>query len=108
RSQLSPHYISVMRWIDNPEAATADASLVAIVSLARDLCRHLEVGAAGDPVLENPLPLNETPEWRVLSDRLFPSFNLREFELQVHGFCQQMRLEFSGKPGRYDLESTYR
>lgn len=108
RCQLSPHYINVMRWIDNPEAATADASLVAIVSLARDLCRHLDVGAAGDPVLENPLPLNETPEWRVLSDRLFPSFNLREFELQVHGFCQQMRLEFSGKPGRYDLEGALR
>jgi HD-like signal output (HDOD) protein len=108
RGQLSPHYINVMRWIDTPEAATEDACLVAIVSLSRDLCRHLDVGAAGDPVLENPLPLNETPEWRVLSDRLFPSFNLREFELQVHGFCQQMRLEFSGKPGRYDVESALR
>lgn len=107
RCQLSPHYTNVMRWIDNPEAATEDACLVAIVSLARDLCRHLDVGAAGDPILDQRLPLNETPEWRVLSDRLFPSFNLREFELQVHAYCQQMRLEFSGKPGRYASERAF-
>lgn len=106
RCQLSRHYTNVMNWIDNPAEAKEDASLVAIVSLARDLCRHNQVGASGDPPLDHPLPLEETAEWRVLSERLFPSFNLRKFELQVHACCQEIRAEFSGKPGQYSPDSA--
>lgn len=104
RFKLSPHYVNVLRWIDHPEQATADQSLVAIVSLARELCRHNQVGCSGDPVLENPLPLEETPEWRVLSERVFPSFNLRKFELQVHAYCQEMRTQLSSRQGRAGAE----
>jgi len=93
---LSGHYGNVIRWVDDPESAPADRVLVAIVSLARDLCRHNQVGASGDPPLVAPPPLEDTPEWRVLREHLFPSFDLRKFEQQVHAACGELRKEFSG------------
>jgi CheY-like chemotaxis protein/HD-like signal output (HDOD) protein len=93
---LSPRFARVMRWIDEPAAAPADQMLVAIISLARDLCRHNRVGASGDPMLEHPPPLEETPEWQILREGLYPSFNPRKFELKVHAYCGQIRTEFSG------------
>jgi HD-like signal output (HDOD) protein/CheY-like chemotaxis protein len=99
RCKLSRHYINVLRWIDNPEEASEDANLVAIVSLARDLCRYNRVGASGDPPLDHPTPLEETVEWSVLKQQLYPSFDLRKFELQVHAYCQDMNQEFIGRHG---------
>ncbi len=96
RSHLSGHYVNVMRWVDQPEAATEDRALVAIVSLARHLCQLNAVGACGEPALGAPLPLQDTPEWRVLQEHLFPSFDLQKFELSVHAACQELRNEFSG------------
>lgn len=93
---LSPRLANVMRWIDQPDLAGADRVIVAIVSLARELCRHNQVGASGDPMIGQTRPLEETPEWPILSEGLYPSFDLRKFELQVHAYCSQLRSEFSG------------
>jgi len=93
---LPPAYVSVMRWVDRAEEATADRNLVAIVSLARDLCRQNQVGVSGDAQLEDAPPLEETSEWRVLSESVFPSFDLRKFEREVHANCVELRQELQG------------
>lgn len=93
---LSSRFANVMRWIDDPAAATADNKLVAIISLARDLCRHNQVGTSGDPVLANLIPIEETAEWRILKESVYPSFNLHKFEVQIHAQCGRLRTELSG------------
>jgi len=97
RNGLSPAFVSVIRWVDNPEAATEHRNLVAVVALARDLCRHNHLGQSGDTPLDQPLPIEQTPEWSVLTPSLFPSFNLRKFELQVHTDCRELKLELGGR-----------
>lgn len=96
RAGLSHRYAHVMRWIEDPGAATQDKHLVAIISLARDLCRQNQVGESGDPLLETVRPLEETAEWAILREGLYPSFNLKKFEQQVNAYCAQLRTEFSG------------
>lgn len=93
---LSRRFVNVLRWIEEPAAATEDKHLVAIISLARDLCRQNDVGTSGDPVLECATPLEDTAEWAILREGLYPSFNLRKFERKVHAYCSQLRTEFSG------------
>lgn len=95
---LSRRFGNVMRWVDDPAAATEDANLVAIISLARDLCRHNRIGASGDPVREDPVPLESTPEWAILRESVYPSFNLQKFEAMIHGQCALLRTEISGRP----------
>lgn len=104
RLKLARRYLNVLRWIDNPDQAEEDRNLVAIVSLARDLCRQNQVGAAGEPPLRQPVPLEETVEWGVLRQHLYPSFNARKFEQQVHAYCQQMSRDLSGQYTRSFLE----
>ncbi|MBI2518582.1 MAG: HDOD domain-containing protein [Opitutae bacterium] len=93
---LSRRFVNVLRWAESPAAATEDKHLVAIVSLARDLCRQNEVGTSGDPVLASATPLEDTAEWAVLREGLYPSFNLHKFERKVHAYCSQLRSEFAG------------
>ena len=97
RTGLSRRFVHVMRWIDDPAAATDDAKLVAILSLARDLCRHNQVGASGDPAHANFVPIEQTDEWRILRESIYPSFNLQKFEKQIHAQCARLRTEFSGR-----------
>jgi CheY-like chemotaxis protein/HD-like signal output (HDOD) protein len=94
---LSRRFANVMRWIEDPAAATEDAKLVAIISLARDLCRHNKVGASGDPAAENLRPIEETAEWHILRETVYPSFNLQKFEKQIHAHCMRLRTELSGQ-----------
>lgn len=94
---LSRRFANVMRWIEDPAAATEDAKLVAIISLARDLCRHNRVGASGDPAAENLRPIEETAEWQILRESVYPSFNLQKFEKQIHAHCARLRTELSGQ-----------
>ena len=101
KQALPRRYINVMRWIQTPEEATADKELVAIVSFARDLCRYNQVGASGDKPTDEALPLEETTEWRVLRESVFPSFNLRTFEQQVHAECRELKLELHGRLSSY-------
>ena len=83
------------------EKATEDMDLIAVVSLSRDLCRHNHVGFCGDTPLNQAIPLEETPEWRVLRNSVFPSFDLKKFESQVHAECRQLKNELHGRMTRY-------
>jgi len=94
---LSRRFINVLRWLAEPSLSTEDRQLAAIVSLARNLCLQNEVGASGHPQLETTTPLEETVEWTVLREGLYPSFNLGTFEQRVHSYCGQLRAELSGR-----------
>ena len=94
-------FADVMRWMDNPEAATENTELVAIVSLARDLCRHNHVGFCGDTPKDEAVPLEDTPEWQVLRGRVFLNFDLRKFEAQVQNECRQLKRELQGRLDHY-------
>ncbi|AOS44179.1 hypothetical protein Verru16b_01240 [Lacunisphaera limnophila] len=96
RFGLSRRFINVLRGIDDPAAITEDIQLAAIVSLARKLCRQNGVGASGDPVLDTAKPIEATAQWRVLSEGLYPSFNLPNFEAKIHAQCGRLRTELSG------------
>lgn len=93
---LSRRFASVMRWIDDPAAATENLKLVAIISLARDLCQHNHVGASGDPVRAEAMAIEATAEWQILRESVYPSFNLQKFESAIHAYCEQLRTGFSG------------
>ncbi len=101
KNGLPEPYANVMRWLDQPGEAPAHRNLVAVVSLARELCRHNHIGVSGDAPLDQPVPIEQTPEWAVLSASLFPSFDLRKFELQVHTDCRELRLELHGRLKAY-------
>jgi len=93
---LSRRFVNVMRWIDDPAGAPEDTNLVAIISLARDLCQHNHVGASGDPVRADTMSIEATAEWQILRESVYPSFNLQKFEEAIHAQCDQLRTEFSG------------
>ena len=97
RHGLPPAYGHVLQWVETPDAATEDAELVAVVSLARDVCLHNHVGYCGDTPKDYCPPIEETRAWSVLRDRVFPSFDLRKFESAAQTFCAEMRQELSGK-----------
>lgn len=93
---LSRRFTNVLRWFETPSSATEDRHLVAIVSLSRHLCHQNEVGTGGDTPLEQRTSLEQTPEWAILREGLYPSFNLQKFEQKVHAYCAQLRAELSG------------
>ena len=97
---LPRKFASVMRWVDNPAQATEDIELVAIVSLARTLCRNNHVGFSGDTARE-VIPLEQTPEWQILRSSVFPSFDLKKFEIQVHSECRELKQELHGRLVNY-------
>ena len=103
KSGLPRRFGNVMRWIDVPEQATEDAELVAIVSLAHDLCRHNHVGFCGDSAAGKAVPLEDTAEWQVLRGSVFPSFDLKKFEAQVHAECRQLKRELQGRLTNYPM-----
>ncbi len=94
---LPKRFVNVMRWMDKPEDATEDAELVAVVSLARDLCRHNKVGFNGDTPLDDATPLAQTPEWNILRGRVFLNFDLRKFEIQARQECLHIKRELQGQ-----------
>ncbi len=100
---LPGRFISVFRWINNAEAATKDEELVAAVSLARDLCRHNHVGYNGDTVFDEPSSLAATPEWQVLSKRVYLNFDMKKFERLAHAECLALKRELAGKSPNRDV-----
>lgn len=99
---LPRRFTNVLRWMHDPEDATEDAELVALVSLARDLCRHNHVGFAGDTPQDNAISLADTPEWRVLRSRVYLNFDLKKFELQAHRECLELKRELLGLVSKND------
>ena len=97
KNNMAAPYVAVMRWLHKPEEAKEHRDLVAIVALARDLCRQNQLGISGDAQLEDAVPLDETAEWRVLREGVFPSFDMRKFELKVHASCLEMRQQLQGQ-----------
>lgn len=93
---LSRRFKNVLRWIEHPAEAREDQPLVAIISLSRHLCRQNEVGTSGDPLPESMPALEQTEEWTILREGLYPSFNFQKFEQKVHAYCEQLRAEFAG------------
>jgi HD-like signal output (HDOD) protein len=93
---LPDPYRHVMRWLESPEEAEGDKELVAIVALARDLCRRNRVGHDGDQAREPFPPLEDTAAWRVLGPRVFPSFKWEKFQAHIHSACQEVKRELHG------------
>ena len=88
--------VDVMRWIEAPDQATRNQDLVAMLALSRHICLHYAIGQSGESPRERSVTLSATPEWSVLQERLFPSFDLKRFEVQAHAFVLTLRNELSG------------
>ncbi len=90
-------YRNVIKYIDKPLEATEDSELIAAVSLAKMLCVHNHVGNSGETARDQCPSVEETDAWQVLKNRVFPSFNLKQFESQVHAYSKELRLELLGR-----------
>lgn len=100
---LPKRFVNVFRWIDNPEVATQDEELVAVVSLARDLCRRNQVGCNGDTPFDDAVSLEATPEWQVLSKRVYLNFDLKKFERLANAECLALKRSLVGKSPKRDV-----
>lgn len=94
---LPPDYVSAIRWVEQPDQASEHADLVAMVALARHVVQQSRVGACGETVVPPHASIVTTAAWRVLQQRLFPSFDSKKFEVQAHAFCFTLRAELSGR-----------
>jgi len=74
---------NVIRWVEEPEKATEDVELVSAVAIARYMCRLCKVGFSGEINQHELLPLEHTQLWNSIKDRVFPSFNVGNFEMLV-------------------------
>jgi CheY-like chemotaxis protein/HD-like signal output (HDOD) protein len=101
KNGLPSVYLNVVRWVESPGAATEDSDLVAVVALARQLCIHHHVGFCGDVAKGSVLPIGETDAWKVLQTRVFPSFNLKKFDVEARGFCLNLKQELLGRERWY-------
>ena len=90
---MPQRFCNVFRWLDNLEEADEDAELIAIVSLARRFCRQNQVGFNGENPRSDSIPLKETPEWKILSARVFLNFDLGKFKTQIERECLQLKRE---------------
>ncbi|MEI6712409.1 MAG: HDOD domain-containing protein [Verrucomicrobiota bacterium] len=97
RIGLPARFANVIRWVDNPSFAVADQNLVAIVAIARHLCRKNGIGFSGHAPHETLLPLEETSAWRAIESNVFPSFQLKRFEVQIKDECAEFHRELHGR-----------
>jgi CheY-like chemotaxis protein len=86
----------VMRWLESPDEAEGNQELVAVVALARDLCRRNRLGHDGDQPRDLTRPLDRTRAWEVLGPRVFPAFDLHAFEAQMHAHSLEIKRELHG------------
>lgn len=94
---LPRRFANVLRWMNNAEEALEDQDLVAVVSLARDLCRHNNIGSCGDTPKDDAIALEDTPEWHVLSQRSYISFDLKVFKWQAKRECRELKRELQNQ-----------
>ena len=83
KKSIPTSYKSVIRWVEDPEAATEDFQLVSVVAIARYMCRLCKVGFSGEVNQKELLPLEHTQLWNSFQAHVFPSFNVSMFETQV-------------------------
>lgn len=88
---------SVIRWVECPKQATSDQDLVGAVALARLLCQQNHIGFSGDTPKDTCPPIAQCEAWEVLRERVFPSFQLQEFEQGVHAYCRRLRNDLLGR-----------
>jgi hypothetical protein len=69
--------------VEEPEQATEDFELVSIVAIARYMCRLCKIGFSGEINQHDLLPLEHTQLWNSIQTRVFPSFNVSNFEALV-------------------------
>ncbi len=101
KNGLPQGYADVARWAESPEEAPEGSDLVAVVSLARELCQRHHVGVWGDTPEASVPPIGATPAWRVLQKRVFPSFNLKKFDVEARGVCVNLKQELLGRERWY-------
>ncbi len=89
-------YRHVMVSLEKPQDAEGHAELVAVVAMARDLCRRNHVGHDGDRSRDSTVPLKKTPAWQVLESHAFPGFNWEKFEKNMYFACQEIKKELHG------------
>ncbi len=89
-------YRCVMTSLEAPEQAERNQELVAIVALARDLCRRNHLGHDGDQPSAHAPALEDTPAWKVLGPKIFLGFSWPKFEAQMHGSCQEIKRDLHG------------
>jgi HD-like signal output (HDOD) protein/CheY-like chemotaxis protein len=94
--RLPDCYRHVMRFLEKPHEADGSQDLVAVVALARDLCRRNHVGHDGDQPHGHGPPLEETRAWSVLGPRIFTGFQWEPFETEMHARCQEIKRELHG------------
>jgi HD-like signal output (HDOD) protein len=94
--ELPACYRHVMRYLEAPDEAEGDQELVAIVALARDLCRRNHLGSDGDQSRDNGRTMMQTRAWEVLAPKVFPGFDLSAFESRMHVVCQDLKRELHG------------
>ncbi len=94
---------NVMRWVESPELATEHGQLVAVVALARHLCRQNGLGFSGQTPEEEIIALELTPAWRVLMGRVFPSFSLVKFEAFMRNECRHLKNDLLGRVTQYTM-----
>lgn len=101
KNGLPQAYAEVARWAEAPEEAPEGSDLVAVVSLARHVCQKHHVGVWGDAP-EGSIPfIEETSAWKVLQKRVFPSFNLKKFDVEARGICVNLKQELLGRERWY-------
>jgi HD-like signal output (HDOD) protein/CheY-like chemotaxis protein len=97
KNALPRVYCSVIRWVDTPDEATDDPEMVAVVSLARNLCLTNHVGSYGDALKDHYPPMAQTAAWQVLQRSMFPGFDLRRFEAQAQAYCRELKPTTPGR-----------
>lgn len=83
KKSLPKCFKNVIRWVEQPDQATEDAELVAVVAIARYLCRLCKVGFSAEVDTTDLLPLEQTQLWDSFRGRVFPSFSVSNFEALV-------------------------
>jgi HD-like signal output (HDOD) protein len=94
---LPPWVVNVMRHVRKPEAAVEDRELVHIVSFCSNLCLRYEIGSNGDLPPPPDMPLDAFPGWAVMSQRVFPSFDIRRFGDVMASWSADLLKNMSGR-----------
>jgi HD-like signal output (HDOD) protein len=94
--RFPPWIVNVMRHVRDPDAATEDRELTAIVSFSSNLCLRYHIGSNGDIAPPADMPLSEFPGWSIFGQRVFPSFDINRFGDVMAQWSMDRVLHMSG------------